>query len=107
MAETYSIQATLTAKDELSPVLDQVAKSIAKLENAFRDRVAGKFFDAIVKDANKAIESFGRAQHTAETLGATLRTLGSGTAGGANGRTCGRRTAANDSASDCATGRDP
>src|SRR5579859_3087260 len=69
MAETFSIQATLTARDELSPVLDQIAKNVAKLEGVFRDLSGAKIFDAIVKDARKAIDAISKVRAAADKLG--------------------------------------
>jgi len=86
MAETYSIQATLTAKDELSPVLDQIAKIVAKLQDVFHDLAGSKIFDAIVNDANKAINAFGRVKSAADKLGTSLGSLG----GAKSGRQFGR-----------------
>jgi hypothetical protein len=81
MAETYSIQATLTAKDELSPVLDQIAKNVAKLQDLFHDLAGSKIFDAIVNDANKAINAFGRVKSAADKLGTSLGSLGGAKSG--------------------------
>jgi len=90
MAETYSIQATLTAKDELSPVLDQIAKIVAKLQDVFHDLAGSKIFDAIVNDANKAINAFGRVKSAADKLGTSLGSLG----GAKSGRHFGGRSTA-------------
>jgi ABC-type transporter Mla subunit MlaD len=78
MAGGVSVQTTLTVNDQLSPVLEQLVKTIAGVSKALKDLGEIKAFEGLVKETREAVKTLGGMSVMPDKLTTTLGVLGGG-----------------------------
>ena len=82
MTEAFAVQSTLTAKDELSPVLERVMKMATDLHKSLQAVGNLKVFETLVKGADNVTKSLGTATGSADKFLSALQRTNGATAGG-------------------------